>query len=228
MNLRKIKNFLPPSQSVLKPSECHLFEVAFFMVKMQKISRKYSNSIRECLNKRELQGIQMETSTSLKKRSQNGIIEFIQNSECQWLGCEFRVNPKNKTYFTQYESKRHTLQTIKWTVGYIKNEFNDGNNLLFLPFWGGEFSTGVARHVHAFLEMPAQINDDFKDKTQIKMNALAKKAFRSSASTDFHMDKISNSYIELQKFGNYCMRFEGKQFGYGTNKMIAELAYWHH
>ena len=198
------------------------------MVKMQIISRKYSKSIHECLNKRELQVIKMKTSSPLEKRSQREIIKLIQNSECQWLECEFRVNPQNKTYFTQYESKRHTLQTIKWTVGYIKNEFNDGNNLLFLPFWGGEFSTGVARHVHAFLEMPAQINDDFKDKTQIKMNALAKKAFRSSASTDFHMDKISNSYIGIQKFGNYCMRFEGKQFGYGTNKMIAELAYWHH
>ena len=49
-----------------------------------------------------------------------------------------------------------------------------------MPFWGGEVKTGVATHVHALLEMPAHINDDLEGKTQIKMNALAKKAFRSS------------------------------------------------
>ena len=225
MNLRKNKNFLPPSQSVLEPSECHLFEVAFFMVKMQKISRKYSNSIRECLNKRELQGIQMETSTPLKKRSQSGIIEFIQSKECQWLACTFRVNPTNRTLHPNVDSKKHIFQTIKWTVGFMKNEFNEGKNLLFLPFWGGEFNTGVATHVHALLEKPSQLTEDFYKKTQDKMNTLAQRAFKSSAKTALFIKEISNSNFELQAFGNYCMRWEGKQFGAGTDKLITELAY---
>jgi hypothetical protein len=153
------------------------------------------------------------------------MIDFIQNKDCQWTACTFRVNPKNRTYYTQSESKRHTLQTVKWTIGFIKNEFNCGKNLLFLPFWGGEVKTGVATHVHALLEMPAHLNDNFEGKTQIKMNALAKKAFRSSSSTAFYIEEISKSEHALQAFGNYCMRWEGKQFGSGTDKLITEIAY---
>ena len=225
MNLRKNKNFLPPSQLVFDPNECHLFEVAFFMVKMQIISRKYSNSIRECLNKRELQVIKMKTYLPLEIRSQQGIIELIQNSECQWLACTLRVNPTNRTRFTQSESNKHIFQTIKWTVGYIKNEFNDGNNLLFIPFWGGEFRIKVAKHVHALIEKPSQMTEDFYKKTQNKMNALAQKAFKSSAKTEFFSEEISNSDDVLKAFGDYCMRWEGKQFGAGTDKLITEILY---
>ena len=145
----------------------------------------------------------METSSPLKKRSQRGMIKFIQKNECQWLACTFRVNPTNRTRFSHSESKKHIFQTIKWTVGYMKNEFNDGKNLLFLPFWAV----------------------DFKSKTQDKMNALAQKAFRSPAETELFIEQISNSDFELQAFGNYCMRWEGKQFGAGTDKLITELAY---
>jgi len=167
----------------------------------------------------------MDSISPLKRRSQRGMIDFIQNKDCQWTACTFRVNPKNRTYYTQSESKRHTLQTVKWTIGFIKNEFNCGKNLLFLPFWGGEVKTGVATHVHALLEMPAHLNDNFEGKTQIKMNALAKKAFRSSSSTAFYIEEISKSEHALQAFGNYCMRWEGKQFGSGTDKLITEIAY---
>ena len=167
----------------------------------------------------------METSSPLKKRSQRGMIKFIQKNECQWLACTFRVNPTNRARFSHSESKKHIFQTIKWTVGYMKNEFNDGKNLLFLPFWGGEINTGVATHIHALLEMPAHINDDLEGKTQTKMNALAKKAFRSSAKTALFIQEISNPDFELQAFGNYCMRWEGKQFGAGTDKLITEIAY---
>ena len=167
----------------------------------------------------------MDTSSPLKKRSQRGIIEFIQNKECQWLVCTFRVYPKNRNLYSKSESQKHIFQTVKWTVGYIKNEFNDGKNLLFLPFWGGEINTGVATHIHALLEMPAYTAVDFKSKTKDKMNALAQKAFRSPAETELFIEQISNSDFELQAFGNYCMRWEGKQFGAGTDKLITELAY---
>ena len=167
----------------------------------------------------------METFSPLKKRSQSGIIEFIQSKECQWLACTFRVYPTNRTRFTQSESNKHIFQTIKWTVGYIKNEFNDGKNLVFLPFWGGEVTTEVAKHVHALLEKPSQLTEDFYKKTQDKMNALAQRAFKSSAKTALFIQEISNADFELQAFGNYCMRWEGKQFGNGTDKLITELAY---
>jgi hypothetical protein len=195
------------------------------MVKMQKISRKYSNSIRECLNKRELQVIKMKTYSPLEKRSQEGIIKLIQNSECQWLACTLRVNPTNRTRFTQAESNKHIFQTIKWTVGYIKNEFNDGNNLLFIPFWGGEIRIKVAKHVHALLEKPSQMTEDFYKKTQDKMNTLAQRAFKSPAKTEFFSKEISNSDDVLQAFGDYYMRWEGKQFGSGTDKLITEILY---
>ena len=167
----------------------------------------------------------METSSPLKKRSQRGMIKFIQNNECQWLACTFRVNPTNRTRFSHSESKKHIFQTIKWTVGYMKNEFNDGKNLVFLPFWGGEVNTEVATHVHALLEKPSQLTEDFYKKTQDKMNALAQRAFKSYAKTALFIQEIPNTDFELQAFGNYCMRWEGKQFGYGTDKLITELAY---
>ena len=197
------------------------------MVKMQKISRKYSNSILECLNKRELQVIKMKTYLPLEIRSQQGIIELIQNSECQWLACTLRVNPTNRTRFTKSETNKHIFQTIKWTVGYMKNEFNDGNNLLFIPFWGGEFRIKVAKHVHVLLEKPSQMTEDFYKKTQDKMNALAQKAFKSSAKTKFFSEEISNSDDVLKAFGDYCMRWEGEQFGSGTDKLITEILYPH-
>ena len=167
----------------------------------------------------------MKTYSPLEIRSQQGIIELIQNSECQWLACTLRVNPTNRTRFTQSETNKHIFQTIKWTVGYMKNEFNDGKNLVFLPFWGGEVNTEVATHVHALLEKPSQLTEDFKRKTKDKMNALAQRAFKSSAKTALFIKEISNSDFELQAFGNYCMRWEGKQFGAGTDKLITELAY---
>ena len=107
----------------------------------------------------------------------------------------------------------------------MKNEFNDGKNLVFLPFWGGEVNTEVATHVHALLEKPSQLTEDFKRKTKDKMNALAQKAFKSSAKTALFIKEISNSDLEPQAFGKYCMRWEGKQFGAGTDKLITELAY---
>ena len=107
----------------------------------------------------------------------------------------------------------------------MKNEFNDGKNLVFLPFWGGEVTTEVAKHVHAILEKPSQLTEDFYKKTQDKMNTLAQRAFKSSAKTALFIKEISNSDFELQAFGNYCMRWEGKQFGAGTDKLITELAY---
>jgi hypothetical protein len=73
--------------------------------------------------------------------------------------------------------------------------------------------------------MPAYTAVDFKSKTKDKMNALAQKAFRSPAETELFIEQISNSDFELQAFGNYCMRWEGKQFGAGTDKLITELAY---
>ena len=167
----------------------------------------------------------MDAISPLKRRSQRGMIDFIKNKDCQWLACTFRVNPTNRTYFSPSESKKHTLQTVKWTIGFVKNEFNSGKNLIFLPFWGGEVSTGVAKHIHALLEMPANKNDDFEGKTQVKMNALAKKAFRSSVSTAFYIEEVSKSEHALQLFGDYCMRWEGKQFGSGTDKLITEIAY---
>jgi len=153
------------------------------------------------------------------------MIEFIESKDCQWLACTFRVNPTNRNLHSQSESNKHIFQTIKWTVGYVKNEFNDGKNLLFLPFWGGEFNTGVATHVHALLEKPSQLTEDFYKKTQDKMNTLAQRAFKSSARTALFIQEISNADFELQAFGNYCMRWEGKQFGNGTDKLITELAY---
>ena len=107
----------------------------------------------------------------------------------------------------------------------MKNEFNDGKNLVFLPFWGGEVNTEVATHIHALLEKPSQLTEDFERKTKDKMNALAQRAFKSSAKTAFYIQKISNADSELQAFGNYCMRWEGKQFGAGTDKLITEIAY---
>ena len=107
----------------------------------------------------------------------------------------------------------------------MKNEFNDGKNLVFLPFWGGEVTTEVAKHVHALLEKPSQLTEDFYKKTQDKMNALAQRAFKSYAKTALFIQEIPNTDFELQAFGNYCMRWEGKQFGYGTDKLITELAY---
>ena len=170
----------------------------------------------------------MSTISPLKRRSQRGMIEFIQSKECQWLVCTFRVYPKNRNLHSKSESQKHIFQTIKWTVGFIKSEFNDGKNLLFLPFWGGEFNTRVATHVHALLEKPSQLTEDFERKTKDKMNALAQKAFKSSAKTALFIKEISNSDLELQAFGNYCMRWEGKQFGSGTDKLITELAYLQH
>ena len=167
----------------------------------------------------------MDLISPLKKRSQRGMIEFIKNKDCQWLACTFRVYPTNKALYSQSESNKHIYQTIKWTVGYMKNEFNDGKNLVFLPFWGGEVNTEVATHVHALLEKPSQLTEDFERKTKDKMNVLAQRAFKSSAKTELFIKEISNSDFELQAFGNYCMRWEGKQFGAGTDKLITELAY---
>jgi hypothetical protein len=167
----------------------------------------------------------MDSISPLKRRSQRGMIELIQNKECHWLVCTFRVYPTNRTLLSQSESMKHIFQTIKWTVGYMKNEFNDGKNLVFLPFWGGEVNTEVATHVHALLEKPSQLTEDFYKKTQDKMNTLAQRAFKSSAKTALFIKEISNSDFELQAFGNYCMRWEGKQFGAGTDKLITELAY---
>ena len=170
----------------------------------------------------------MNTISPLKRRAQRGLIEFIQSKDCQWLACTFRINPAGRIHHKNSDTKKHTLQTIKWTVGFIKNEFNRGKNLFFLPFWGGELDSGVAIHVHAFLEKPTQLPKDFIGKTEDKMNVLAQKAFHSSAETNLDFRKISNSYVELQAFGNYCMRWEGKQFGSGTDKLITELAYLQH
>ena len=153
------------------------------------------------------------------------MIDFIKNKDCQWLACTFRVNPTNRTYFSPSESKKYTLQTVKWTIGFIKSEFNCGKNLLFMPFWGGEVNTEVATHVHALLEKPSQLTEEFERKTKDKMNELAQRAFKSSAKTAFVINEISNLDFELQAFGNYCMRWEGKQFGSGTDKLITELAY---
>ena len=102
----------------------------------------------------------MDSISPLKRRSQRGMIEFIKNKDCQWLACTFRVNPTNRTLHSQSEPNKHIFQTIKWTVGYMKNEFNDGKNLVFLPFWGGEVTTEVAKHVHALLEKPSQLTED--------------------------------------------------------------------
>jgi len=170
----------------------------------------------------------MNTISPLKTRARRGLIEFIQSKDCQWLACTFRVNPAGRNLYSNVDSKKHIFQTIKWTVGYMKNEFNNGKNLLFLPFWGGEFSTQVATHVHALLEKPSQLNEDFERKTKDKMNALAQKAFKSSAKTALFIKEISNSDLEPQAFGKYCMRWEGKQFGSGTDKLITELAYLQH
>jgi len=119
----------------------------------------------------------MDSISPLKRRSQRGMIDFIQNKECQWLVCTFRVYPTNRTLHSQSESIKHIFQTIKWTVGYMKNEFNDGKNLVFLPFLGGEVDTEVATHVHALLEKPSQLTEDFERKTKDKMNELAQRAF---------------------------------------------------
>ena len=195
------------------------------MVKMQLFLKMYSKPILESLNTLELQQTHMDSISSLKKRSQRGMIDFIQNKDCHWLVCTFRVYPTNRTLHSQSESMKHIFQTIKWTVGYMKNEFNDGKNLVFLPFWGGEVNTEVATHVHALLEKPSQLTEDFYKKTQDKMNTLAQRAFKSSAKTALFIKEISNSDFELQAFGNYCMRWEGNQFGCGTDKLIIELAY---
>ena len=72
----------------------------------------------------------------------------------------------------------------------MKNEFNDGKNLVFLPFWGGEVTTEVAKHVHAILEKPSQLTEDFYKKTQDKMNALAQRAFKSYAKTALFIQEI--------------------------------------
>ena len=167
----------------------------------------------------------MNAISPLKRRAQRGIIEFIQSKDCQWLACTFRVNTEGRFHHKNSDTKKHTLQTIKWTVGFLKKEFNRGKNLFFLPFWGGELDSGVAIHVHAFLEKPTQLPEDFISKTEDRMNALAQNAFHSSAKTDLDFREISNSDFELQAFGNYCMRWEGKQFGAGTDKLITELAY---
>jgi len=195
------------------------------MVKMQLFLKMYSKPILESLNTLELQQTHMDSISSLKKRSQRGMIDFIQNKDCHWLVCTFRVYPTNRALFSQSESRKHIFQTIKWTVGYMKNEFNDGENLVFLPFWGGEVNTEVATHVHALLEKPSQLTEDFERRTKDKMNAFAQRAFKSSAKTALFIEEISNSDFEIQAFGNYCMRWEGKQFGSGTDKLITELAY---
>lgn len=139
----------------------------------------------------------MDSISPLKRRSQRGMIDFIKNKDCQWLACTFRVNPTNRTYFSPSESKKHTLQTVKWTIGFIKSEFNCGRNLLFMPFWGGEVKTGVATHVHALLEMPAHINNDLEGKTQIKMNALAKKHFAHLPQQPFISRKFQNQNMHF-------------------------------
>jgi len=167
----------------------------------------------------------------LNKKSNIAVSTWISNtlnySNSDWYIAVFKIEG---TYKDDYGISRQVLnqsnlstfyKSVDWCITTSRRNINC-KSMKFIPFIGGDRDEHVAIHIHAFIEIPShKYKWPLHDSLKRNWHIYASRAFKLNVNDDLWLNILDKSLIE--NHGNYCMRYEGKTFLNGTEKVLFQL-----
>lgn len=166
---------------------------------------------------------------SIQRRASRDFSKWVATAKNDWYHTVLRISPPRYCVDARVNSESinsRLFKSLRWTLSAVRRQLNDGKSLNFVPFWGGDTKNGVGIHIHALVEIPKHGCNptEFQSFFEFELDRLSQKAFRTSVRPQVFVNTVSvSTECPLSMLTNYTLRWEGEQFGKGTEKLITEL-----
>jgi hypothetical protein len=165
----------------------------------------------------------------MKSSFESWITESISNSTSIWVALTFRVDGYVLNGHQQMQScwkndstciQQRVTKALEWTITEFRRKFF--RKMRFAAFWGGDSDIGIFPHIHAVLEAPIGTT---REEIQTYLSELWGKKLAKTLRCFVN----SSVYVEglhfPKKFIPYCIRYEGKTFSLGDEKVIVNKSF---
>jgi hypothetical protein len=147
-------------------------------------------------------------------------------SDTDWFIGVFKISGMYKDDYGVYRqivnesSLSRFYKAVDWTITTTRRKVKTPK-MRFIPFIGGNKEFQVSTHVHAFIEIPNKekywlLHDTLKKNWNIFPNRSYKGI--EKVTSDLWLMNLDKSLIKNHT--SYCLRYEGKDFLNGTEKVL--------
>ena len=165
----------------------------------------------------------------MKSSIESWISESISNSTSNWAALTFRVDGYVLNGHQQRQScwkndstciQQRVTKALEWTITEFRRKFF--RKMRFAAFWGGESDGGIFPHIHAVLEAPTGMTgEEIHQYLSELWGKKVAKTLRCDVDSSVHLEELD----EPKKFIPYCIRYEGRTFSTGDEKVIVNRSF---